>query len=820
MQQAQVRSNLPKPIYGLHKRLGEENVEQNTKAVIEKYKTYTWDKSFIYNHLDTRLLKSIFLDDNQYFQDCIFLINEYNAEVEKIKKSKEEMKNGPWKMRFYSTLYNLLREVIFTRDRILQRSFAQDVNQWAYKQLEGLEADQKEIKPFDNDPAFMLTTIRGVMKDFSKYRKTSSSRERPVNKSLEKQKTVTFTANTLPNFNDESTVIVNRTFLDESTRDQTILDGRQQSPEKEEQSVLSQSTTHFKVTSILSQAGLRPKMKMPSEYVQEVLKDYNICARTKHPEYEPPAIRLKEYKRRVLSFDDPSKVLTKLADTQKKESEFSRVTYPKPLTLQDMKKKKEEEQQALEEQKREEAANRAAESAAGEIKPEDGQAPAAATPNQEGEKKADDDKSQKEDLDLSGILAEKDDGQPKKPPLQPNIKNYANDEYGKETFIRDLNKKYDHRSNYIYYEPSDDVREIRMENKWNENRQKELKEKRENEEMIKLVQEWSIAKGRLEKEISRKIDSNIYGSKFKECEYRFNKKTNEELQNLDQETKEAALKQNALEEIREIEDKKKRIEQKKKEREERRKEREEKKNKKKRHDTDSDKEKSDEESYDEELDGPFDPSNPKFKNKRRPHSLHVQSKPEQKSVDITSTLPRIAKVQNQTNLHPFKGLEYDTQRQKIEMIKRLHGNLINIKPKNPTNNNELSKTQQAAVQSESSQSFYYESQNRNQSKEPIQPSLSVYSRDVMQKLRPFSAIFEANDLSVIQKEQILEIHEVKNRMAKYKLSVPYKKLKDAIIVPEGLTNKEDLELIPDPGQGLIRNPFMKEKKKKKKKKRK
>lgn len=91
---------------------------------MERHKTYTWDKTFIYNHLDTKLLKSIFLDQNQYYQDCIFLINEYNTEVDKIRKTKSEFKNGPWKMRFFSNLYNLLREVIFTKDRVLQRIFA------------------------------------------------------------------------------------------------------------------------------------------------------------------------------------------------------------------------------------------------------------------------------------------------------------------------------------------------------------------------------------------------------------------------------------------------------------------------------------------------------------------------------------------------------------------------------------------------------------------------------------------------------------------------------------------------------------------------
>lgn len=41
--------------------------------------------------------------------------------------------------------------------------------------------------------------------------------------------------------------------------------------------------------------------------------------------------------------------------------------------------------------------------------------------------------------------------------------------------------------------------------------------------------------------------------------------------------------------------------------------------------------------------------------------------------------------------------------------------------------------------------------------------------------------------------------DVKNRMAKYKIALPYKKLKDAIIIPEGFADEADLEELPEPG---------------------
>ena len=48
-----------------------------------------------------------------------------------------------------------------------------------------------------------------------------------------------------------------------------------------------------------------------------------------------------------------------------------------------------------------------------------------------------------------------------------------------------------------------------MEQRWFYNRNKELADKRQDEEMISMMQEWSQAKGRMEREISRKVESSI-----------------------------------------------------------------------------------------------------------------------------------------------------------------------------------------------------------------------------------------------------------------------------------------------------------------------
>ena len=75
----------------------------------------------------------------------------------------------------------------------------------------------------------------------------------------------------------------------------------------------------------------------------------------------------------------------------------------------------------------------------------------------------------------------------------------------------------------------------------------------------------------------------------------------------------------------------------------------------------------------------------------------------------------------------------------------------------------------------------------DEEKPRVMPSLSVYSQSQVQSfLRPFSAVFDKNNPDAMKSEQLQEIEEVKNRMAKYKINVPIKRLMDSILIPEGL----------------------------------
>ena len=82
---------------------------------------------------------------------------------------------------------------------------------------------------------------------------------------------------------------------------------------------------------------------------------------------------------------------------------------------------------------------------------------------------------------------------------------------------------------------------------------------------------------------------------------------------------------------------------------------------------------------------------------------------------------------------------------------------------------------------------------------------------------PVARSLEQVTVDKYREEQLDEIEQIKRRMAKYKINVPMKELADALLIPEGFNDEQKLEQIPEPGYGLLRNPFFKTKKKKKKK---
>lgn len=70
------------------------------------------------------------------------------------------------------------------------------------------------------------------------------------------------------------------------------------------------------------------------------------------------------------------------------------------------------------------------------------------------------------------------------------------------------------KSSYMHYVPTNDGREQRLEQLWLQQKNKEIIAKRNEEELIQTVQEWGMAKARLEEEIARKIERVNSGSNF------------------------------------------------------------------------------------------------------------------------------------------------------------------------------------------------------------------------------------------------------------------------------------------------------------------
>ena len=97
------------------------------------------------------------------------------------------------------------------------------------------------------------------------------------------------------------------------------------------------------------------------------------------------------------------------------------------------------------------------------------------------------------------------------------------------------------------------------------------------------------------------------------------------------------------------------------------------------------------------------------------------------------------------------------------------------------------------------------------------PSVSVYQQKKVKLVSAFSSIFEKYNQDHIRNEQISEVYDIKNRMARYKINIPINKLMDSIVIPENLKG-EALNNLPGAGMGLLDNPNQENSKKKPKKK--
>lgn len=108
--------------------------------------------------------------------------------------------------------------------------------------------------------------------------------------------------------------------------------------------------------------------------------------------------------------------------------------------------------------------------------------------------------------------------------MVPHPKPFSKEEWEFQMNVqnRDVSKNFESKNIYLNYVPSQKIKEETLTNIWLKHKNKELREKRSTEEVVKMMQEWSHARGRIEKEIIHKIDRKAYGNNFKECEFKQN----------------------------------------------------------------------------------------------------------------------------------------------------------------------------------------------------------------------------------------------------------------------------------------------------------
>ena len=70
------------------------------------------------------------------------------------------------------------------------------------------------------------------------------------------------------------------------------------------------------------------------------------------------------------------------------------------------------------------------------------------------------------------------------------------------------------KSSYLNYIPSDDLVEQKLEKMWKESKNREVAEKRWNEEIQQTLKDWGEAKSRYEEDIQRKTENQWFGSNF------------------------------------------------------------------------------------------------------------------------------------------------------------------------------------------------------------------------------------------------------------------------------------------------------------------
>ncbi|CAD8128781.1 unnamed protein product [Paramecium sonneborni] len=156
-------------------------------------------------------------------------------------------------------------------------------------------------------------------------------------------------------------------------------------------------------------------------------------------------------------------------------------------------------------------------------------------------------------------------------------------------------------------------------------------------------------------------------------------------------------------------------------------------------------------------------------------------------------LPIIVNTSKNNSVRTMIQMEESVSKQKIDTTKKKYTSLLN-----------LSNIDITPLKAQQSLSIYGKSDQKN--------------RSISQKNK-LASVIDAFSPEKVSEEQLKEVFEIKNRMAKHKIVVPLKKIMTGLIAPT--IDKNNLQdKIPDIGSMIMNNPFEVAKKTKKKKKKK
>ncbi|CAD8044922.1 unnamed protein product [Paramecium primaurelia] len=159
-------------------------------------------------------------------------------------------------------------------------------------------------------------------------------------------------------------------------------------------------------------------------------------------------------------------------------------------------------------------------------------------------------------------------------------------------------------------------------------------------------------------------------------------------------------------------------------------------------------------------------------------------------------LPIIVNTSKNNSVRTMIEMDESISKQKIETTKKKYTSLLNL------SNIEITPIKQQ--QQQQSLSIYGLNDQKN--------------RSISQKNK-MASVIDAFSPEKVSEEQLKEVYEIKNRMAKHKIVIPLKKIMTGLIAPT--VDKNNLyDKIPDIGSMIMSNPFEVAKKTKKKKKKK